>query len=72
MPCACLEKKPTVDRVAHVLDAVMNIDGGHLEQLSQPAHEGDSKEVGEPPAPVPGRRPTGGASSRMRPRGVPS
>ena len=27
MPSACLEKKTTADRVAHVLDAVMDIDG---------------------------------------------
>ena len=53
MPCACLEKKTTVDRVAHVLDAAMDIDVGQLEQLVQQAHECDIKQIGDPPEPFP-------------------
>ena len=53
MPCACLEKKPTVDRVAHVLGAVMDIDVGQLELLVQQAHECDVKQIGDPPEPFP-------------------
>ena len=48
MPCACLEKKPTVDRVAHVLGAVMDIDVGQLELLVQQAHECDIKQISDP------------------------
>ena len=51
MPCACLEKKPTVDRVAHVLGAVMDIDVGQLELLVQQAHECDIKQISDPPEP---------------------
>jgi hypothetical protein len=53
MPCACLEKKPTMDRVAHVLDAVMDIDVGQLEQLVQQAHECDIHQIADPPEPLP-------------------
>jgi len=53
MPCACLEKKTTVHRVAHVLDAVMGIDVADLEQLVQQAHECDVKQVSDPPEPFP-------------------
>jgi hypothetical protein len=53
MPSGCLEKNPTVDRVAHVLDAVMEIDVGQLELLVQQAHECDVKQIAEPPEPLP-------------------
>jgi hypothetical protein len=53
MPCGCLEKKPTVDRVAGVLDAVMDIDVGQIELLVQQAHECDVKQIGDPPEPFP-------------------
>ena len=53
MPCACLEERSTVDRVAHVLDAVMGIDVGQLELLVQQAHECDTKQIGDPPEPFP-------------------
>ena len=53
MPCACLKKKTTVDRVAHVLDAVMDIDVADLELLVQQAHECDVKQIGDPPEPFP-------------------
>ncbi|MFW5690790.1 MAG: hypothetical protein ACOCXY_03175 [Planctomycetota bacterium] len=51
MPCACLEERSTVDRVAHVLDAVMDIDVGQLELLVQQAHECDTKQISDPPEP---------------------
>ena len=51
MPRACLEKKTTADRVAHVLDAVMDIDVGQLELLVQQAHECDVKQINDPPEP---------------------
>ena len=51
MPCACLEKKTTVDRVAHVLDAVMGIDVEDLEKILQQAHECDIKQISDPPEP---------------------
>ena len=51
MPCACLEKKTTVDRVAHVLDAVMDIDVADLEKVVQQAHECDVKQISDPPEP---------------------
>jgi len=51
VPSACLEKKTTVDRVAHVLDAVMNIDVSQLELLVQQAHECDAKQINDPPEP---------------------
>jgi len=62
MPCACLEERSTVDRVAHVLDAVMDIDVGQLELLVQQAHECDIKQIShecdvkqisDPPEPFP-------------------
>jgi len=53
MPCACLEKKTTVDRVVHLLDAAMDIDVGQLEQLVQQAHECDIKQISDPPEPFP-------------------
>ncbi len=40
-----------MDRVAQVLDAVMDIDVGQLEQLVQQAHECDIKQIGDPPEP---------------------
>jgi len=51
MPCACLEKRTTVDRVAHVLGAVMDIDVADLELLVQQAHECDVKQISDPPEP---------------------
>ena len=53
MPCACLEKKTTADRVMHVLDAVMDIDVGQLELLVQQAHECDIKQLADPAEPFP-------------------
>jgi len=53
MPCACLEERSTVDRVAHVLDAVMDIDVAQLELLVQQAHECDVKQISDPPEPFP-------------------
>ena len=53
MPCACLESKTTVQRVADVLDAVMDIDPDHLELLVQQAHECDIKQIDDPPEPLP-------------------
>ena len=53
MLCACFEEKSTVDRVAHVLDAVMDIDVGQLELLVQQAHECDTKQISDPPEPFP-------------------
>ena len=53
MLCACFEKKPTVDRVAGVLDAVMEIDVGQLELLVQQAHECDIHQITDPPEPLP-------------------
>ena len=52
MPCSCIENKTTVDRVAHVLDAMMDIDVGQLEQLVQQAHECDIKQISDPPEPL--------------------
>ena len=52
MPCSCIENKATVDRVAHVLDAMMDIDVGQLEQLVQQAHECDIKQISDPPEPL--------------------
>ena len=52
MPCSCIENKTTVDRVAHVLDAMMDIDVGQLEQLVQEAHECDIKQISDPPEPL--------------------
>ena len=52
MPRACIENKKTVDRVAHVLDAMMDIDVGQLEQLVQQAHECDIKQISDPPEPL--------------------
>jgi len=51
VPSACLEKRTTADRVAHVLDAVMDIDVGQLELLVQQAHECDVKQISDPPEP---------------------
>ena len=53
MPCACLEERSTVDRVAHVLDAVMDIDVGQLELPVQQAHECDIHQIAEPAEPFP-------------------
>ncbi len=53
MPCACLEKKTTVDRVAHVLDAAMGIDVAELELLVQQAHECDIHQMDDPAEPLP-------------------
>ncbi len=53
MPCVCPEKKNTVDRVVHALDAVMGIDVDDLERIVQQAHECDIKQIGDPPEPFP-------------------
>jgi len=53
MPSACLKKKTTADRVAHVLDAVMGIDVADLELLVQQAHECDIKQIDDLPEPFP-------------------
>ena len=52
MLCVRPEKKTTsVDRVARLLEAVMDIDVGQLELLVQQAHECDVKQIGDPPEP---------------------
>jgi hypothetical protein len=48
MPHACTESSSTVDRVAQVLDAVMNIRVADLERVVQQAHECDSKQMHDP------------------------
>ena len=53
MPCTCLENNTTIDRVAHVLDTVMDIDSEDLEKLVQRAHESDIHQVDDPPEPFP-------------------
>ena len=53
MPLACHEKKNTVDRVAHLLEAVMGIGVDELELLVQQAHECDGKQMDAPPEPFP-------------------
>jgi len=53
MPCASIEKRTTVDRIAHALGAVMAIDVGDLEKVVQYAHEHDVKQVDDPPEPLP-------------------
>ncbi len=51
MPCACLREKTIVDRIAHVLDAVMDINVAELEQIVQQAHACNIKQIGDPPEP---------------------
>ena len=53
MPCACLDKPSTVDRVAHLLDAVKGIGIDDLERVVQQAHECDIKQISDPPEPFP-------------------
>ena len=53
MPCACLENLSTVDRVAHLLDAVKRIGIDDLERAVQQAHECDIKQISDPPEPFP-------------------
>ena len=53
MPCACLDKPSTVDRVAHLLDAVKGIGIDDLERIVQQAHECDIKQISDPPEPFP-------------------
>ena len=53
MPRARTKRKTTVDRVAHVLDGVMGIDVGLLEELVQQAHECDINQIADPPEPFP-------------------
>ena len=53
MPRASHKKKSTVNRVAHVLDAVMGIDVGRLEELVQQAHECSINQISDPPEPFP-------------------
>ena len=49
MPCECLAAPKTVDRVAHLLEAIKDIDVGDVEQLMQRAHECDIHQVDDPP-----------------------
>ena len=53
MPCACLDKPDTVDRVAHLLDAVKRIGIDDLERIVQEAHECDIHQINEPAEPFP-------------------
>ena len=53
MPCACLDKPSTVDRVAHLLDAVKRIGIDDIERVVQQAHECDIKQIAEPVEPFP-------------------
>ena len=53
MPCACLDNPSTVDRVAHLLDAVKGIGIDDLERIIQQAHECDINQVADPPEPFP-------------------
>ena len=48
MPCACLDNPSTVDRVAHLLDAVKRIGIDDLERIVQQAHECDIHQITEP------------------------
>ncbi len=43
----------TADAIAELLDAVMNIAVGDIEQVVQLAHEHDIKQVDDPPEPLP-------------------
>lgn len=51
MPCACLGNSSTVDRVAHLLDAVKRIDIDELERIVQQAHECDARQIDDPAEP---------------------
>ena len=53
MPCACLEKPDTVDRVAHLLNAVKRISIDDLERIVQQAHECDIHQITDPFEPFP-------------------
>jgi len=53
MRCACLDNPSTVDRVAHLLDAVKRIGIDDLERIVQQAHECDVKQISDPPEPFP-------------------
>ena len=53
MPCACLDNPSTVDRVAHLLDAVKRIGIDDLERIVQEAHECDIHQIAEPAEPFP-------------------
>ena len=53
MPCACLDNPNTVDRVAHLLDAVKRIGIDDLERVVQQAHECDIKQISDPSEPFP-------------------
>ena len=53
MPCACRDNPSTVDRVAHLLDAVKRIGIDDLELIVQQAHECDIKQSSDPPEPFP-------------------
>jgi hypothetical protein len=43
----------TLNRVAHVLDAVRAIEVEHLEDLVRQAHECDIRQIDDPPEPFP-------------------
>jgi hypothetical protein len=53
MPCACLDNPSTIDRVAHLLDAVKRVGIDELERIVQQAHECDIKQITEPAEPFP-------------------
>jgi hypothetical protein len=53
MPCNCFDNLDTIDRVAHLLDAVKDIRIDDLERIVQQAHECGTKEVDEPAEPFP-------------------
>ena len=53
MPCACLDNPSTVDRVAHLLDAVKRVGIDDLERIVQQAHECDIHQITEPAEPFP-------------------
>jgi hypothetical protein len=54
MPCAACRNNPsTVDRVAHLLDAVKRIGIDELERLVQQAHQCDAHQMDDPSEPFP-------------------
>lgn len=53
MPCTCLDKPDTVNRVAHLLDAVKRIGIDELERIVQQAHECNARQVDDPPERLP-------------------
>lgn len=49
----CSAGNATIDRVAHLLDAVKRIGIDDLERIVQQAHECDIHQIGDPPEPFP-------------------